>query len=131
MAGAPKHNTNAEKWTLELAEKLLLKALEMSKDPQYDFEGEIYQDMDIYRSQVNYITEKFPSLIRIHNMIKGNIESNCFRNAKKGDIDKTMAIITLKSNHQWIDRQAIDHTSKGDKLNMDTNITFVDGDPGT
>lgn len=109
MAGAPKENTNAEKWTLEESQNLMNEAYAKSiekikEDYKYDFIGEIARDLGQYKELFNYLVEKFPSLNKIHNAIKSNCEANCFYNGKKNNIVPSMAIMNLKSNHGWTDR---------------------------
>ena len=116
---APRGNNNAEKWNLKESLKLLNEALELSFNPEYDFIGEICQDLKIGRSQINYIVDKFPDELKsIYSLIIDNCETNCFRNAKKGNIREASAIINLKSNHKWTDR--VDNTGN---LNMTWNET--------
>jgi hypothetical protein len=101
-------NKNAEKWDFNNAEKLMNEALELSFNPEYDFVGEICQKLKIARSEINYFADKFPELKSTYNKILGNCEANCFRNAKKGNIKEATAIVNLKSNHGWTDRQQIE-----------------------
>lgn len=116
-------NKNAEKWTFEEAEKLLLEAVEISKDRDYDFIGEVAKEQGTYHMVYHYLVEKFPTLKYLLEGTKHNCESNCFYNGKKGNIVPSMAIMNLKSNHGWTDRQEIEQkidTVKG------INISFVD-----
>lgn len=102
--GAPKQNTNAEKWTFENAEKFFKDALELSFDEQYDFLGEIAKKLGSYIDVFDYLTDKFPSLNELKKQIKRNCEANCFSNSKKGNINTAIGIVNLKSNHGWTDR---------------------------
>lgn len=111
---APKENKNAEKWTLEQSEELLKSALELSYSKEYDFIGEIARELNTYHDLFGYLVEKFPELSEYLKRIKANCEANCFSNGKKGNIDKAMSIVNLKSNHGWTDR--IDQTSKDEKI---------------
>jgi hypothetical protein len=124
-AGAPKGNKNAEKWTLKEATDFFKKALELSYNGDYDFEGEIYKDMKSYKYLVYHLIERFPELKVYHYYIKNNCEVNCYKNGKRGNIDKSLAIMNLKSNHNWKDRQDI--TSGDDKIQSDTKYIIVDG----
>lgn len=119
-----KGNKNAEKWTLEESENFLQKAVELSKNTKYDFEGEIAKDLDSYIEIFLYLIDKFPILKPYWTNIKRNCETNCFSNAKKEFINVSAAIMNLKSNHKWTDRNdtKIDHTSQGEKL---ATIQFV------
>lgn len=114
MTGAPKDNKNAEKWTIEASEEILNKALEMSRGDEYDYIGELAKDLKISRHTFTYITEKFETLKDIYSEVLSNIEANCFKHSKKGLIKEATAIVNLKSNYGWKDRNQTDVTS-GDK----------------
>lgn len=115
MAGAPKENTNAEKWTIEEANKFFDDALELSYNQDYDFIGEITQHFRQDKGIFDYLIKKFPSLKSVKNKILSNCETNCFRNSKKGNINTAIGIVNLKSNHGWTDRNDI--TSKDKEIN--------------
>ena len=121
-------NKNAEKWTFEEAEDLLKKAVEISKDREMDFIGEVARNQDTYHMVYHYITDKFPSLKPLLDEVKHNCESNCFYNGKKGNIVPSMAIMNLKSNHGWTDRVETDVTTKGKEINNTPIINFVKSD---
>jgi len=127
-AGAPEDNKNAEIWDKETAEQFMIDSVEKSKSDDYDFIGEVAKDMDQDKGVFDYIIKKFPELKKYKKRIKNNCEVNCFRNGKKGKINTAIAIVNLKSNHNWTDRQ--DMTSKGKKLEgtLPPQITFVDAD---
>jgi len=116
-AGAPDGNKNAEKWTLEEAVSFYDKAIELSKECEnnvykYDFLGEIAREMGSYIEIFDYLSEKFPELLKKKNQIKRNCEANCFSNSKKGNIREASAIMNLKSNHGWRDRTDITTNEK-------------------
>jgi len=127
-AGAPEDNKNAEIWDKETAEQFMIDSVEKSKSDDYDFIGEVAKDMDQDKGVFDYIIKKFPELKKYKKRIKNNCEVNCFRNGKKGKINTAIAIVNLKSNHNWTDRQ--DMKSKGKKLEgtLPPQITFVDAD---
>jgi hypothetical protein len=114
--GAPKDNTNAEKWTIETATKLMTEAVKLSKKEDYDFIGEVAKKLDTYIDVFDYIVDKFPELKKYKSQIKRNCETNCFSNIKNENINTAAGIMNLKSNHGWTDRIQSDHTTKGDKL---------------
>ena len=104
---APKENKNAEKWTLEEAKLLFNNCLAMAQDrdnKDNDCIGEIAQYFKSSLTQLDYLKTKYPELESIYKDIKSNCEANCFRNGKKGDIVPSLAIMNLKSNHNWTDR---------------------------
>lgn len=122
MAGAPKENTNAEKWNLEEANNFMVESLKLAKEKAHDFIGEVARDMNQYRELYDYLTSKFPELKSIYKRIVQECETNCFSHGKNGDIIPSLAIMNLKSNHKWTDRN--DTTSGGDKIQ--TPILNVD-----
>jgi len=137
---APKGNKNAEKWTESEAIDFMDKALMLSKQKdvalnkageevfidsyKYDFIGEICRELETYKEQLTYLANKFESCKSIHNHILSTLEANCFYNSKKGNIKEATAIVNLKSNYNWTDRQQTDHTSGGKEINL-TPISFV------
>jgi hypothetical protein len=116
-------NTNAEKWTIEKATKLFTDAVELSKNTDYDFIGEIAKDLDSYIDVFDYLVEKFPELKKFKNRMKRNCEANCFTNIKKENINTGAGIMNLKSNHGWTDRIQSDHTTQGEKLQSQFIVT--------
>ena len=124
MAGAPKENKNAEKWDIEEVRLRFNEALKLSRLPQYDFIGELARDMGLYRDLFTYLVDKFPEFKQTYKIILNNLEANCFSHIKNNEINTAAGIINLKSNHGWSDRQQVDHTTGGDKLNL-TPISFV------
>ncbi len=121
-------NKNAEKWTFEEAEKLLLNAVELSKKQGYDFIGEVAKKQGTYYDVYSYLTDKFTELKPLLKQVKRNCEANCFSDAKKGNIVPSMAIMNLKSNHGWTDRVETDVTTKGKEINNTPVINFVKSD---
>lgn len=113
-AGAPTENTNAEKWTKEESKKFFEEALELSKDREYDFVGEVARDLGQYHHLFGYLSDKFPELKATEKKIYANCEANCFYNGKKSNIVPSLSIMNLKSNHGWTDR--LDNTTKGEKI---------------
>lgn len=116
MAGAPKNNKNAEKWTFEEAEKLFQQAVELSFNGGYDFIGEVAKELNTYIDVFDYLTDKFPELEKYKKQLKRNCEVNCFSNGKNGNIVPSLAIMNLKSNHGWTDRV---------EQKSETNITGI------
>jgi hypothetical protein len=119
---APKGNKNAEKWSIKEARDFLDKALELSKNTDYDFLGEVARDLDSYRDVFDYLIKTYPDLTGKLRQVKGNLEANCFANGKKGKIKDSLAIMNLKSNYRWTDRQEIDHTTGGEKINLNVIV---------
>lgn len=107
MMGAPDGNKNAEIWTIEKATELFDTALEMSKKAEYDFIGEIARDLDVSRNIFEYLANKYPSLKDVNDRLLSNLEANCFMHSKNGKIREATAIVNLKSNYGWTDRQQL------------------------
>lgn len=118
-AGAPKNNTNAEKWTIEAATETMTKAVELSRENEYDFIGEVAKEMGTYHEVFTYLKDKFDELKPLHKELLSNCETNCFSNGKKGSINTAMAIVNLKSNHGWTDR--VERVSEN--INHNTEIS--------
>lgn len=112
------NNKNAEKWTLEEAEKLFNKALELSYNTDFDFIGEIARELKTYHKIFKYLIGRFPSLEPTYDTIISNLESNCFSNSKKGNINTAVGIVNLKSNHGWTDRVQSDLTTNGKDISI-------------
>lgn len=118
MYDSLKDNTNAEKWDLETAEAFFDEAIKLSMDEEreYDFVGEIAMALKSYKEIFTYLSTKFPQLKTKHRILLSNCEANCFYNGKKQIITPSLAIMNLKSNHGWTDRQDI--TTTGKEINI-------------
>lgn len=106
------NNKNAELWTFEEALNLFNESVIKSKESEYDFIGEIARDLGTYRDVYDYLVKKFDELKPLHKTILQNLEANCFSHAKKGKIKEATAIVNLKSNYGWRDRQDITTNEK-------------------
>ena len=140
-SGAPIKNKNAEIWTLEEAEKIFNKALELSKRKteyivqqkkvigyEYHYIGEIAtsDEIDSYTDIFKYLKNAQPSTINLYNKLKSKLEANCFSDSKKGIIKEATAIMNLKSNYKWTDR--LDATSDNKPINTAPPVwKFVNG----
>lgn len=137
-AGAPKENSNAEKWSLEDATNLFNKAIEMAyeedvysvhgtkmKGNKYHYLGEIAtsKEMKLYPDIFKYLKVAHPSLLPEYNRLKYILEANCFSDSKKGIINTATAIMNLKSNYKWTDR--VDTTTKDQPVNTSMTIEIV------
>ena len=119
---APKENKNAEIWSLEESEKFFDLAIELTESKDYDFIGEVAKELGSYHHAFKYLADKFPSLKYKRNIIISNCESNCFYNGKKSNIVPSLAIMNLKSNHGWTDRN--DNTSGGEPIKQTIHIGY-------
>lgn len=110
--GAPYGNRNAEKWTFRKSVKLFHDAIDLTnqkdeKGYKFDFIGEIARELGTYKDIFNQLLNRFPILKRLKNQIDTNIEQNCYYNGKKGIIKEASAIMNLKSNWKWTDRNEV------------------------
>lgn len=138
---APYKNKNAEKWKIKKAIQLFYDAIELSQQKSqitigvnkegteikiegysYDFIGEVARELNLYKSIFTELVKKFPSLKKYHTQLVENLEANCFCNSKKGIIKEATAIVNLKSNHKWTDRQSVEMP----ELQNVKGITFND-----
>ena len=104
------------------------RAIECAKEKEHDFIGEVANELDSYREVFTYLKDKYKEVKPLLKRLNQICESNCFSHGKKGDIIPSLAIINLKSNHGWTDRNDI--TTKDDKLSTPPPIQFVDTDNG-
>jgi hypothetical protein len=111
---APKENTNAEKWTLKEATKFMELALKTAQKKDFDFIGEVANELDTYREVFVYLSDKYKPCKTLYKRLQQKCEANCFSHGKTGDIVPSLAIMNLKSNHGWTDR--VDTTTKGESV---------------
>ena len=107
-----KDNKNAEKWTEDKATALFDEAIDLARTGEYDFIGEVATTLNTYIDLFDYLVEKFPQLQNRKKRLMRVCEANCFANGKKGKIVPSLAIMNLKSNHGWTDRQTVDQTTE-------------------
>lgn len=120
--GAPFGNKNGLIWTLDKANELLDKAIELTNRKElvkiekelveayeFDFIGEIARELNVYRDLITRdIPKQHPDLQSKVNLLVNRLEANCYSNTKKGKINTAVGIVNLKSNHGWTDRQQIE-----------------------
>lgn len=97
-------NKIAEKWTLEKSIELFDDAIELTKGNEYDFIGEVAKHQGVYIDLYDHLIRRFPELREKKVELKRNCEASCYSNGKKNKINTAMAIVNLKSNHGWTDR---------------------------
>ena len=119
---APKENKNAEVWSLEESTKFLEESLQLVIEKKHDFIGEVARDMKQYRDLYTYLIDKFKELKPLYKRIIQECETNCFSHGKTGDIVPSLAIMNLKSNHGWTDRN--DTTTNGKEISTTNKIVF-------
>lgn len=119
-------NLNAEKYDEDEAIKIFSEAIKIAKENKLDFIGEVANEQGIYLDIYDDLIQRFPHLKILHKKLKRTCEANCFTNAKKGKIHAGVAIMNLKSNHQWTDRMEnkTDITSGGMPFKISDMIEF-------
>lgn len=119
-------NVNAEKYTEDEAFKIMVEAIKIARTEKCDFVGEVAEFQLISRNVYTDLVKKFPILKSLHLTLLHVCETNCFMHGKKGDIHAGMAIMNLKSNHQWTDRveNKTDITTGGMSFKISDLIEF-------
>ena len=133
-AGAPKGNKNASKWDTDSAKELFKKVLDKTKEKaEYivagnkvegylcHYLGEAADEAETNTDTLKYLSRAY-GLKDEYEALKSKCERNCFSDAKKGIINTAIAIVNLKSNHNWTDRvqENKEVTHKG-KVNINFN----------
>ena len=128
---APIENTNALKYTLEDAQSVFNKAIELAKRKteyivsgkkikgfEYHFIGEIAtsDELDTYTDVFLYLKKAYKDCEELYDKLKNRLEANCFSDSKKRIIKEATAIMNLKSNYNWTDRSQTDVTTNGKDL---------------
>lgn len=114
-------NIHSEKWTLEVSIAFMQDSLKLAREKKHDFIGEVARDMDSYRDVYTYLKDKYVECKPLYKKILQECETNCFSHGKNGKINTAMAIVNLKSNHNWTDR--VDNTSKGNEIKSGVTLT--------
>ncbi|MDM1523833.1 hypothetical protein HX088_11205 [Empedobacter sp. 225-1] len=119
-------NLNAEKYDEDEAIKIFSEAIKIAKENKLDFIGEVANEQGIYLDIYDDLIQRFQHLKILHKKLKRTCEANCFTNAKKGKIHAGVAIMNLKSNHQWTDRMEnkTDITSGGMPFKISDMLEF-------
>jgi len=110
MAGAPKNNKNAEKWTIDESQKFVNSVYQyVLKNVDCCSIEEACCELGEYEKLLNYLENKglnidFNPIKKANALIKNRI-------IKKGLTNKynpTMAIFVLKNNHDMKDKQEVE-----------------------
>lgn len=129
-------NKNAEKWDLKESKKLFEKAIKLTNQKEeyiingktikgysFDFIGEIARELQTFHEIFGHLLKRFEKELKHpSNILRNNIEQNCYSNTKKGIIKEGTGIVNLKSNWKWTDR--VDNTTDGEKI---TGFNYVRG----
>ncbi|MGV0964780.1 hypothetical protein [Empedobacter falsenii] len=123
-------NLNAELYTAEEALELFGQMLITSQNDNYTFIKQITREYGVTYDVVIHLTKRFPALQPIHQLIKDNLENNCYTASNTDKLKLPLAILNLKSNYNWTDRveTKTDVTTQGQPLQISNLITFINGD---
>ena len=126
MAGAPKENTNAEKWTIEEAHNFCNEVLSiLSKNESIRTLGGACLKAGGYEQLINYLESKFSIDFVSIKRAKEIVKERLIEQGLENEVNSTMAIFILKNNHDMKDR--IDTTTLGEKITDRPISSWVDG----
>lgn len=123
-------NLNAELYDEEQAYDLFCQMIVMSHDDNYTFFKQITREFGITENVIKHLVKRFTSLKEPYDLIKENLETNCYTATNDGKLKLPLAMLNLKSNYGWTDRveNKTDVTTQGQPLQISNLITFVNGD---
>lgn len=123
-------NLNAELYSIDEASDLFSQMLALSKDTKYTFIKQITTQYGVSYSVVKSLTERFPTLKNVYEIIKENLETNCYVAVNQDKLKIQIALLNLKSNYGWTDRSTTttDITTQGQPLQISNLITFISDD---
>lgn len=121
-----------EKWTekraLELGEDLI--AWLKAKDEDGEDRGNIFfkefliMERDLYPDVIGYLSDKFSSFSDLIKKAEAIQELKLQKYGVGDRLNATMTKFVLTNIHGWRDSQNIDHTSNGEKINPNIEITI-------
>ena len=100
-----KYRIQNDQWAENEAVELFEKAIKLSETNKYDALIEIAKKLGTYLGVFTYLKNKYKNCGLLYNILKTNLGANTFTNAKNGDINTAIAILNLKSNYGFTDRQ--------------------------
>lgn len=123
-------NLNAELYSEEQSLDLFCQMIVMSQDNSYTFIKQITREFGITENVIKHLVKRFPTLKEPYDLIKENLETNCYTATNDGKLKLPLAMLNLKSNYGWTDRieNKTDVTTQGQPLQISNLITFVNGD---
>jgi len=126
-----KGNTNAEKWTLEEAEKFCNDVLEvLQKDKKIRTLGGACLKAGGYETLIHYLEEKYNTVFEPIKKSREIVKERLIEQGLDGDANPTMAIFILKNNHNMTDKQQTDITTNGKDVSTTPIIKFVEPEDG-
>ena len=122
MAGAPKGNKNAEKWTEETVLKAIEKVHQYNLDNEWNYHlGGALIECDLYPELWSRMAEKFkdnPIVCQAIKKAEYFLESRIINSTMSGVAKSAaMAIFYLKNKHDYKDKSEVDQR-------MDLNMTW-------
>lgn len=108
-----KGNKNAEKWTLEEAEKFCDDVLEyVINNKKCRSISEACTELGEYEELISYLCNKFDTVFKSIKRAKDIVKNRLVNQGLDGDAHATMAIFILKNNHGMKDRHDITSDEK-------------------
>ena len=131
-------NKMAEKWTEKDALKLAKELIDWIKETETDQAGKKTDKgnifvIDFLASKVYpprimpYLAKKFTAFQTIYEIAKNMQEAKLVKYGVADRLNATMTKFCLINHHGYVDKQNIDHTTKGEAVN-DVKITVADTD---
>ncbi len=129
MAGAPKNNKNAEKWTIKESQIFIDNVLNyIIKNKECCSIEEACCELGQYEKLLIYIENKYTNNELIDfNAIKkarGIIKQRIIKKGLKNEYNPTMCIFILKNNHDMKDKQEVDQTVTDKKAPDLSQLTY-------
>jgi hypothetical protein len=126
-----KGNTNAEKWTIEEAEKFCNDVLEvLQTDKKIRTLGGACLKAGGYETLIHYLEEKYNTVFEPIKKSREIVKERLIEQGLDGDANPTMAIFILKNNHNMTDKQQTDITTNGKDVSTTPIIKFVEPEDG-
>ena len=126
MAGAPKENNNAEKWSLEDANIFCNSVLDiLENNKSIRTLGGACLEAGKYESLINYLSDKFNIEFESIKKAKEIVKSRLIEQGLDNEVSTAMAIFILKNNHDMKDR--VDTTSKDKEVKSTTIVNLGTG----
>jgi hypothetical protein len=121
MAGAPKNNKNAEKWTLDEALTFINNVKDYIKqNPSCVYIGEAITEQGQYTQLWSYLKDIFAEnsiVFESTRECESILEQRLYNGGVHSELNARLVEFGLVNNHGWEHRRNVDHTTKGEKLN--------------
>ncbi|MDM1542350.1 NUMOD3 domain-containing DNA-binding protein [Empedobacter sp. 189-2] len=123
-------NLNAEKYNEDEAVELFCQMLVKSQEEKYYTIKKITREYGVSSRTIEELMKRFIGLKSIYELIKENVEINCFEFANRGVLKIPLATLILKTHHNYSDKieTKTDITTGGEILKISNLITFISDD---